>query len=620
MAPQRKFELFNKVLVPVVDGYDSAAALTAARLIAGEERLLLFGLVPVAEDESLSVGAMRVQELRKVLRAFPEATRPRPRVSHRPWRELIETVTEQRPDLLVLEWPSAAEAFGVDLGEIFSRPPCDVCLVRHPIVDNPADILLPIRGGPFSELALRIALEISTASGAKLKSMHIRPSQLALTSNQRRNARRQDAAFKGIASVLANLPEIEQHHLNTDDAGGMIMRFARRADLVIMGASANYSRSGLPFGATAGKVLRESPGGVILVKTKRPMPEGRQLEAAGQRAISVLVDKWFAENTYHAGEFEDLEHLRELKRKQGVTISVALPALNEQKTVGKVLRTIKDNLVEKARLVDEIVLIDSGSRDRTKEIAVRMGVPVYVHQDLLSNYGARDGKGEALWKSLLVTSGDIVLWIDTDILNINPRFVYGLIGPLLTHPELQFVKGFYRRPIRVGNRTRASGGGRVTELTARPLLNLFFPELSGVVQPLSGEYGGRRSALEQLPFFSGYGVETGLLIDVFERYGLSAIGQVDLLERIHHNQPLEALSLMSFAIIQVVIRKLEKRYGREILEDVNRTMKLIRFEAERFFLDVEEIRELERPPMASLPEYEKRHKRKTHQWVNRLAR
>jgi len=142
MAPQRKFELFNKVLVPVVDGYDSAAALTAARLIAGEERLLLFGLVPVAEDESLSVGAMRVQELRKVLRAFPEATRPRPRVSHRPWRELIETVTEQRPDLLVLEWPSAAEAFGVDLGEIFSRPPCDVCLVRHPVSVS----YVPVRG------------------------------------------------------------------------------------------------------------------------------------------------------------------------------------------------------------------------------------------------------------------------------------------------------------------------------------------------------------------------------------------------------------------------------------------------------------------------------------------
>ena len=150
---------------------------------------------------------------------------------------------------------------------------------------------------------------------------------------------------------------------------------------------------------------------------------------------------------------------------------------------------------------------------------------------------------------------------------------------------------------------QASGGGRVTELTARPLLNLFFPELSGVLQPLSGEYGGRRAALEQAVFFSGYGVETGLLIDIFERYGLNAIAQVDLLERIHHNQPLEALSKMSFAIIQTVMRKLEGRFGSAILEDVNRSMKLIRHNPSGYFLDVEEIAERERPPMIEIQEY-----------------
>jgi glucosyl-3-phosphoglycerate synthase len=180
---------------------------------------------------------------------------------------------------------------------------------------------------------------------------------------------------------------------------------------------------------------------------------------------------------------------------------------------------------------------------------------------------------------------------------------------LLVNPSIQFVKGFYRRPLRVGEKMQAGGGGRVTELTARPLLNLFYPELSGVVQPLSGEYGGRRSALEQLTFYSGYGVETGLLIDVFEKFGLSAIAQVDLRERIHHNQPLESLSKMSFAIIQVVIRKLEQRYGMGILEDVNRSMKLIRYEPGRLFLDVEKIAERDRPPMVDLPEYLEVHPR-----------
>ncbi len=247
--------------------------------------------------------------------------------------------------------------------------------------------------------------------------------------------------------------------------------------------------------------------------------------------------------------------------------------------------------------------MDSNSTDATREIAAALGIPVYIHQQVLPRYGARRGKGEALWKSLYVTHGDILLWIDTDIVNIHPRFVYGLIGPLLVNPRVQFVKGFYRRPIKVGDRLVAGGGGRVTELTARPLLNLFYPELSGVIQPLSGEYGGRRALLEQLSFFSGYGVEIGLLIDVATRFGLEVIAQVDLQERIHHNQPIESLSKMSFAIIQAVIRKLEQRYGWSILQEVNKTMKLIRYEPRRLYLDVEEIAELERPPMNTLPEY-----------------
>ena len=203
-----------------------------------------------------------------------------------------------------------------------------------------------------------------------------------------------------------------------------------------------------------------------------------------------------------------------------------------------------------------------------------------------------------------MTCGDIVIWIDTDIVNIHPRFVYGLVGPLIMHPELQFVKGFYRRPLKVDNKLQAGGGGRVTELTARPMLNLFFPELSGIIQPLSGEYGGRRTALEQMPFSSGYGVEIGLVIDMFEKFGLSAIAQVDLQERIHHNQPLESLGKMSFAIIQTVVRRMEKRYGTKMLEDVNKSMKMIRYGQQRLLLDVEEIAELERPPMAELAEYQ----------------
>jgi glucosyl-3-phosphoglycerate synthase len=323
--------------------------------------------------------------------------------------------------------------------------------------------------------------------------------------------------------------------------------------------------------------------------------------------LSAQVDRWFAENTYHSSEFDDLRALMALKERQGVTISVALPALNEEATVGLVIDTVKSALMDDVPLIDEIVLIDSMSTDNTVPIAEARGIPVYLHPEILPEVGTYRGKGEALWKSLHVTSGDIIAWIDTDISNIHPRFIYGLLGPLLRRPQLQYVKGFYQRPIKLGDTMQAYGGGRVTELVARPLLNLYYPELSGIIQPLSGEYAGRRAALESLPFFSGYGVETGLLIDLHDRFGLDAIAQTDLEQRVHHNQPLVGLSKMSFAILQVFISRLENRYGVSLLDRANKSMKLVAQAPDRFALDVVEITDVERPPMNTLPAYMQRY-------------
>jgi len=458
-------------------------------------------------------------------------------------------------------------------------------------------VLVPIRGGPYAELALQLSLVIARETNARVTALH-------LVSGD--NVDKQDQPFQGMKRVLSEVREVATRQMITDDPAQTIIEQACASDLVIMGTTARPVESPASLGPVADRVLRECKAGTIAVKTKRAMPAGTASATAGAHAISVLVDKWFAENTFHADEFSDLEHLVDLKQRQGLSISLALPALNEEKTVGNVIRTVKTALMERVPLLDEIVLIDSDSTDRTREIAASLGIPVYIHQQVLPAYGARRGKGAALWASLYVTHGDLLAWIDTDIVNIHPRFVYGILGPLLTDAHIQFVKGFYRRPLKVGDKIQAGGGGRVTELTARPLLNLFYPELSGLVQPLSGEYAGRRKALEQLPFFCGYGVEIGLLIDVLERFGLSAIAQVDLLERIHHNQELEALSKMSFAILQAVFHKLERRYGWPMVEDVNRTMKLIRRSASGYFLDVEQIDEVERPPMIEIPEYHSR--------------
>jgi glycosyltransferase involved in cell wall biosynthesis len=325
--------------------------------------------------------------------------------------------------------------------------------------------------------------------------------------------------------------------------------------------------------------------------------------AATSLDLAARVDKWFAENTFDSDEFGKIGDLVRLKERQGVTISLGLPALNEEETIGSVITAVKRELMDRFPLLDEIVVIDSQSTDRTRDIARDLGVPVKIHQETLPEDGKHRGKGEALWKSLQMLRGDIIAWIDTDIKNIHPRFVYGVVGPLLRYPRIQYVKGFYKRPIRIGGALQSTGGGRVTELTARPLLNFFFPELSGVIQPLSGEYAGRRSLLEQLPFFTGYGVETGLLIDILELAGLDAIGQVDLKRRVHRNQGLVSLSGMAFTILQVVMRRLEERRRVEILADVNTSMKLIQHDRDGFHVDVRALEDVERPPMWTIPGY-----------------
>lgn len=600
MQKHSGFVPIHTILIPYVYQGPGLHALEAARHMDAE--ITLVGVVVVPPDQSLSVGATAARALRRLLKVYARDKRVTSKskviVSYQPWNELSNLLQKEKPDLLCLEWDAHLTALGVTTNEVLTRPPCDVALVRGKLPSKPKQVLVPVRGGPHAELSLRVGLGLHPTG---VTALHLRTSDDPEAGS--------DAPFKGLDRVLKQMPDVQKQFIVTDDAAQLILDNAKQADVIIIGTTSQPVTSSASLGAFADRILREAPCAVIAVKSGRPLPQVNFDESAGVEAISLLVDKWFAENTFHADEFSHLRDLVELKKQQGVSISLALPALNEEETVGRLIRMMKKELMQRAPLLDEIVLIDSNSTDKTREIATKEGVPVYIHQNLLERLGARSGKGEALWKSLLVTRGDIIIWIDTDIVNIHPRFVYGIIGPLLLNPEIQFVKGFYRRPLRVGMKMQAGGGGRVTELTARPLLNLFYPELSGVVQPLAGEYAGRRKALECAPFFSGYGIETGLLIDIYERYGLSAIAQVDLLERIHHNQHLEALSKMSFAIIQTVMRKLESRFGRAVLEDVNRSMKLIRYNNKGYFLEVEEIAERERPPMIEVQEYLERQRK-----------
>jgi glucosyl-3-phosphoglycerate synthase len=592
-ARRVQFRPIRTALVPVLPEKDISAAIAAARAIAQHVRLL--GVVYVPPDRSLSAGAERARKVRARMRhlaADPHMSRvAEVLVSSDPWPDLVRFIAGQPPDLLVLDWGAHFDYLAISPGDVLLAPPCNVALVRGPFPDEVQEVLLPLRGGPHAELVLSTGIALAPP---RLSTLHLRPPTLPSGG---------DAPFIGLQQVLRQMPEIGSKTVVTDDPAGAILAEARDYDLIIMGATAQPLDQPTTLGPVADAIIHHADAAVIVVKNKRAMPWPQADEAAGVQAISILVDRWFAENTFHADEFANLRELVAAKHAQGLTVSLALPALNEEETIGPIISAVKQALMERVPLLDELVVIDSASTDRTREIAAELGAAVFIHQELLPEYGARSGKGEALWKSLHVTRGDIVAWIDTDIVNFHPRFVYGIVGPLITNRRVQLVKGFYRRPLRVGDKVQASGGGRVTELMARPLINLFYPELSGILQPLSGEYAGRRTALEQAVFFSGYGVETGLLLDVFERYGLAAIAQVDLLERIHKNQSLEALSKMAFVILQVIVQRLEGRIGHPLLQEVNRTMKLARYTRGGYYLDVEEVAELDRPPMISLPEY-----------------
>ncbi len=261
--------------------------------------------------------------------------------------------------------------------------------------------------------------------------------------------------------------------------------------------------------------------------------------------MSPVVEAWAIDRTSGANDWP-LDRL--LQAKGNTTVSVVLPARNEEATVGAIVSAVRRDFMQSVPLVDEVVVVDSRSTDGTAAAARAAGAVVVSQDDITSGLPPMRGKGDALWAGLAATSGDIVAFVDADVDPFDSRFVSGLIGPLLSDPSVSFVKGFYHRPLSLGGHSEPDGGGRVTELVARPLLNLFWPDLAGFVQPLAGETAGRRQVLEQVPFVSGYGVETAMLVDLLGLLGLDALAQVDLGERAHRHQGTEALGQMAAQI------------------------------------------------------------------------
>jgi len=558
-----------------------------------ENNLIILGLVEVPVHQSLSSGAIKARHLRQSLEASARriGARVLVRVAHNIWRDLKKTVVSENCSTVVLSHinPPPFEWLNVLT--------CEMIIVKPPFTKKNPRILLPIRGGPYAALALRTALSLAQSQNGQITALHaIAPSDNGTG----------EKYYQHLLRHLRELPQVTRWIKARGNPVKAIVRAARSHHLIVMGANSVPGSNDPSIGSTAANILSQIKIPALVVRAPRRLPAFLVRDPQPEpidHTISVIVDKWFAENTFHANEFQNLKQLVQLKKEQGLSISLGLPTLNEEKTIGKTIKTMQTALMNHYPLLDEIVVIDSNSKDRTVEIAEGLGVRVVKHPEVLPQQGSFVGKGEALWKSLSVLRGDLIAWIDTDIANIHPRFVYGILGPLILEPHLMYVKGFYKRPLRLGGKLEAHGGGRVTELVARPMINLFYPELSGLAQPLAGEYAGRREALERVPFFTGYGVEMGLLIDIFSKYGLNAIGQVDLAERIHRNQSLLALSKMAFEITQVVMQRVGDSRHTNLVNDLNKSMKLIRQARTRFQLEVADIRAHERPPMITIPEY-----------------
>jgi len=320
-----------------------------------------------------------------------------------------------------------------------------------------------------------------------------------------------------------------------------------------------------------------------------------------------MKNDWLKKNTFHYSEFNDLGRLVDLKREKNLKISLCLPTLNEEKTIAKEILIMKSELMTRYPLLDEIVVVDSGSTDKTREIARAFGADVYKATDILPGLENFKGKGENLWKALYVTEGDIIVYLDADIKNIHHRFAYALIAPLLFYDNVKYVKAFYDRPIAIGkNKIRPTGGGRVTELVIRPLFSLYFPELTQIMQPLSGEYAGCREVFEAIPFPIGYGVETSMILDIYEKWGLDVIAQVDLDKRIHRNQDTRALGKMAFVIMMTFINRQKKLGLIDLKNDLFREMIQYNLVRDEYSPDIFKIEGHERPPIIEIPEY--RHK------------
>ncbi|MCC7107330.1 MAG: glucosyl-3-phosphoglycerate synthase, partial [Chloroflexi bacterium] len=595
MASGRTRAAGRRVLVPLLTPSLAPALLDLGAALADGPggQLQILSVVEVGESASFTRALPLARSYRAML-AASEAGRGRElsalvRVAPDVFSGIVEAVAETGANLVLLPWKGFTRRPDRVYGELTDRlliaPPCDVLVARMIQPFEGRRVLVAVRGGPNSDLAVELGAQLTGGRGAGLTVLHATA----------RGAESPDKHACVIRAAVARVAPLTRLVQAVGSAEQAILGEAAGQDLVIVGATGRPGEVS-PIGPVAQRIARVTGRSLAIVKA------GGQRVATGSRAPALLserVDKWFAENTFSYREFSDIGRLVDLKRQRGLKIGLVLPTLNAAETIVGAIKAASGLLQQEFPLLDDIVVVDRGSTDGTPAIAKEHGARVERADAILPGVTSARGKGVALWKSLHVVQDDLLIWINPASRH-HPRAMYGMVGALLSHPNLELVKGFYHQPAEDDDGQRRTGGGPVTELLIRPLLNLLVPDLSGLIQPLTAEFGGRRQILTSIPFFSGEAVETGILLDTYASVGLGRIAQVELGERTGLRRTPENATRAANSILQAVLQRLGERHHLELLEHANRSLKLIRQENGEYFLDIEEIDDRELPPLASI--------------------
>src|SRR3989475_11151392 len=429
-----------KVLVAIIDPERESGLLETAAALACEGEVVVASAIEVTGDAPLASAQPDARARRRALDALAgelpgRHLRSLVTVARVGWDAIREACATERPDLLVIGWRRPGwDVLGTTIEEILRLPPCDLAVVKG----RPAHakrILVPVRGGRYAQLAARLGIELARSEGGSVTLLHV----------AERGGGKKPQTLYQLLGERAYDERVERLVTRSGDPAKVIRDELSEHDAIVFGATGREGARD-PLGPVGQAIIGEARNAVV-VRTSAPLASPVFVErtrlpaerAERSRVLGEIVDKWFAENTFSSTEFADLRRLVEAKERQGLPISVGRPTPNEEATIRKVIRAIRSRLVERFPVVDELVVVDSRSDDRTREIAEEEGVPVFIHDEILPETGSYRGKGEALWKSLQILTGDIVVWVDTDVTSAHPKFVYVIVGPLLLRPDLQIV-------------------------------------------------------------------------------------------------------------------------------------------------------------------------------------